>query len=245
MGLLAFAGSLSLSSGAQCPKQFGQWGFAGLEGLFDVAGALAQQHGALGFELRLGFSRLQLRACQLQFSGQPVADALLLGQREIHLGECCSDARLCVRVRAERQAQRDTDAALGGHALAGAFLAQMHAQLGVVPALDLGQRELALGAFDGACSQLKLRMGLVEIEAGCRAGRLRLSRNGQPGQPLPLGLLGTQLLLDFRFLRLAGEPLGARGHGVCRREVAGLDATVHVLGETLEKLVLKRGQTVL
>lgn len=137
MGLLAFAGGFGLGSSGQCPEQLGQWGFAGLEGFVDVPGSLAQQGCALGFKLRLGFSRMELGTCQLQFSGQPIPDALLLGQREIHLGECCSDTRLRVGVRAERQAQRHTNAALGWHPLAGALLAQMHAQFGVVPSLRL------------------------------------------------------------------------------------------------------------
>lgn len=245
MGLLAFAGGFGLGSSGQCPEQLGQRGFAGLEGFVDVPGSLAQQRCALGFKLRLGFSRMELGACQLQFSGQPIPDALLLGQREIHLGACCSDTRLCVGVRAERQAQRDTDAALGGHTLARALLAQVQAQLGVVPSLSLCKRELALGAFDGACCQLKLRMVFIEIHSGRRLGLLGLSGDRHPGQQLPLRLLTTHSLLDFRFLRLAGEPLGTCSHRVCWRQIAGTDSAVDVLGEPLEELALKYGQTVL
>lgn len=102
-----------------------------------------------------------------------------------------------------------------------------------------------MGPFDSARCQLKLRMVFIEIQPGRRLRLLRLGRDRHPGQQLPLRLLRTHSLLDFRFLRLAGEPLGACGHRVCWRQIAGTDSAVDVLGEPLEELALKYGQTVL
>lgn len=217
--LLARQGGIRLSSGVGRAQQFGQRGFPGLERFVDELGAVAHVFQLVG---GIAHGRAGQAKVRLVFFSQ----AQLGGFSDIQLTQRGGLQRRVAAIGAKGNAHANADAALGCLASARRFLAVAQQQLG----------RIAPGGVDHIHPFAR---PLHRLSSGCPSPDAA-SRPANDVDGISISGIASRPVMRQYSQRLAQLGLGIQQFGT--RQIASMEAALHVVGQALEVLHLGLGR---